>query len=83
MEEVYFFKVSPSPGFGIQRVYSPARGFDETFIIRDNSLVKLPFGYHPVAAAPGYQLYYLWILAGEPRNYILRDDPDHKWVKEL
>jgi len=83
MEEVYFYRVSPPQGFGIQRVYSPEKGFDETFVIRDNSLVKLPFGYHPVAAAPGYQLYYLWILAGEPRNYILHDDPEHKWVRDL
>ncbi len=83
MEEVYFFKVNPSQGFGFQRVYSPERKLDETFVIRDNSVVKLPYGYHPVAAAPGYGLYYLWILAGEPRNYILFDDPDHKWVKDV
>jgi len=83
MEEVYFFKITPPQGFAFQRVYSPERKFDETYIVRDNSLVKLPFGYHPVAVAPGYSLYYLWILAGEPRNYTLYDDPDHKWVKEL
>jgi 5-deoxy-glucuronate isomerase len=83
MEEVYFFKVSPPQGFGFQRVYSAERKFDETYVVKDNTCVKLPFGYHPVAAAPGYQLYYLWILAGEPRNYVLYDDPDHKWVKGL
>jgi 5-deoxy-glucuronate isomerase len=83
MEEVYFFKIQPAQGFAFQRVYSPERKFDETYIIRDNSLVKLPFGYHPVAVAPGYSLYYLWVLAGEPRAYTLYDDPDHKWVKEL
>jgi 5-deoxy-glucuronate isomerase len=82
MEEVYFFKIQPAQGFAFQRVYSPERKFDQTFIIRDNSCVKLPFGYHPVAVAPGYSLYYLWILAGEPRAYTLHDDPDHKWVKE-
>jgi len=82
MEEVYFFKVHPAQGFGFQRVYSPEKKFDETYVIRDNACVKLPFGYHPVAAAPGYQLYYLWILAGQPRNYVLYDDPDHKWVKD-
>jgi 5-deoxy-glucuronate isomerase len=64
-------------------VYSPEQKLDEAFVIRDNSLVKLPCGFHPVAAAPGYSLYYLWILAGEPRKYILYEDPDHKWVKEL
>jgi len=82
MEEVYFFKISPPQGFGMQRIYSPEKQFDQTYIVKDNSLVKLPFGYHPVAAAPGYSLYYLWVLAGEPRNYVLYDDPEHKWVKE-
>ncbi len=82
MEEVYFFKVNPPQGFGFQRVYSPERNLDQAFVIRDNSLTKLPFGYHPTAAAPGYSLYYLWVLAGEPRNYTLYDDPDHKWVKD-
>ena len=83
MEEVYLFKLNPPQGFGFQRVYSPERKIDETFVIKDNSLVKLPYGYHPVVAAPGYALYYLWIVAGQPRNYTLHDDPDYKWVKEL
>ncbi len=82
MEEVYFFKVNPPQGFGFQRIYSPEQKIDQAYVIRDNSLTKLPFGYHPTAAAPGYSLYYLWVLAGEPRNYILSDDPDHKWVKD-
>jgi 5-deoxy-glucuronate isomerase len=82
MEEVYFFKVNPPQGFGFQRVYSADRKLDEAFVIRDNTLTKLPFGYHPTVAAPGYSLYYLWVLAGEPRNYILHDDPEHKWVKD-
>lgn len=82
MEEVYFFKINPPQGFGFQRVYSPEKGFDEAFVVRNNSLTKLPFGYHPTAAAPGYSLYYLWVLAGEPRNYTLFDDPDHRWVRE-
>ena len=82
MEEVYFFKLNPPQGFGFQRVYSPDRQLDQAYVIHDNSLTKLPFGYHPTAAAPGYSLYYLWILAGAPRNYTLYDDPDHKWVKD-
>jgi 5-deoxy-glucuronate isomerase len=82
MEEVYFFKINPPQGFGFQRIYSPDRNLDDAYVIRDNSLTKLPFGYHPVTSAPGYSLYYLWVLGGEPRNYTLFDDPDHKWVKE-
>jgi len=82
LEEVYFFKLDPPQGFGFQRVYSPAKKLDEAYVIKDNSLVKLPVGYHPVAVAPGYSLYYLWLLAGEPRSFIPRDDPDHAWVKD-
>ncbi len=83
MEEIYFFRITPPQGFGFQRIYSPERKLDDVFVVRDNSLAKLPLGFHPVVGAPGYSLYYLWILAGEPRNYILHDDPDHKWVKDL
>jgi 5-deoxy-glucuronate isomerase len=44
MEEVYLFKLNPPQGFRFQRVYSPERKIDETFVIKDNSLVKLPYG---------------------------------------
>ncbi|MBM3216593.1 5-deoxy-glucuronate isomerase, partial [Candidatus Poribacteria bacterium] len=37
---------------------------------------------HPVAAAPGYELYYLWMLAGDRRKLIPYDDPQHAWVKK-
>ncbi|HEU5394485.1 MAG TPA: 5-deoxy-glucuronate isomerase, partial [Candidatus Methylomirabilis sp.] len=81
MEEVYLFKVDPPQGFGLQRFYSPERGVDTAVILRNNSVTRIPWGYHPVAAAPGYRLYYLWMLAGEDRNYALADDPAHAWVK--
>jgi 5-deoxy-glucuronate isomerase len=81
MEEVYLFKVDPPQGFGLQRFYSPEREVDVAVILQHNSVTRIPWGYHPVAAAPGYRLYYLWMLAGEDRNYALADDPAHAWVK--
>ena len=36
----------------------------------------------PVVAAPGYKLYYLWILAGKKRLLVPCDDPKHSWIKE-
>jgi 5-deoxy-glucuronate isomerase len=81
MEEVYLFKVDPPQGFGLQRFYSPERGVDTAVVLQHNSVTRIPWGYHPVAAAPGYRLYYLWMLAGEDRNYALADDPAHAWVK--
>jgi 5-deoxy-glucuronate isomerase len=82
-EEVYFYRINPPQGFGFQRVFSPERKLDETFVIRNNTLVKIPFGYHPLVVAPGYSLYYLWFMAGETRSYIPFDDPDHTWTKDV
>ncbi len=39
-------------------------------------------GFHPVAAASGYELYYLWVMAGEGRVMMPYLDPAHAWVHE-
>ncbi|PMQ01713.1 MAG: 5-deoxy-glucuronate isomerase [Dictyoglomus sp. NZ13-RE01] len=81
MEEVYFYKLNPSHGFGLQRVYTQEGDIDNVYLIEDNSLLMIKRGYHPVVAAPGYQLYYLWILAGDTREQLMADDPKHQWIK--
>jgi len=85
LEEVYFFKVKPPHGFGLQRIYTSPKGgepFDEIFLLENDDTVVIPRGYHPVVAAPGYQLYYLWVLAGEERKYgAWSDDPNHSWLR--
>jgi len=54
------------------------------YVIENNDTVVIPRGYHPVVAAPGYQLYYLWILAGKERRYgAWSDDPRHKWIRDV
>lgn len=80
-EELYFFKVEPQQGFGIQRIYTDDMSINEAYVIKNNSVVAIPKGYHPVSAAPGYQVYYLWILAGEKRILKPKDDPNHKWIR--
>jgi len=82
MEEVYLFKVDPPQGFGMQRLYSPEADFDRAVVIKDGSVVEIPEGYHPVCAAPGCDLYYLWVLWGEQRILAPFDDPDFGPVKE-
>jgi len=86
-EEIYYFRVKPPQGFGIQRVYTPDGSeapLDEVYVVEDGDTVALPRGYHPVAAAPGYRLYYLWALAGEGRKFgAWSDDPRHAWVRSL
>ena len=40
----------------------------------------VPSGYHPVAAGPGYNVYYLNFLAGTDQLLTATQDPDHAWV---
>jgi len=83
LEEVYHFRVNPPQGFGIQRIYSPETGLDEAYAVKNGDTIVIPRGYHPVAAAPGYTVYYLWALAGEQREMKPHDDPAHAWVHEM
>ncbi|MHA1379899.1 MAG: 5-deoxy-glucuronate isomerase [Candidatus Helarchaeota archaeon] len=55
---------------------------DLTYTLENNDLVIIPKGYHPVVAAPGYNLYYLWVLSGETRTLKPNDDPTHSWIKK-
>ncbi len=80
LEEVYFYKISPPQGFGMQRIYSPELGINDAYVVENNDTILIPYGYHPVAAAPGYRLYYLWMLAGRNRVMRPREDPAHSWV---
>ena len=83
LEEIYYFRVDPAQGFGIQRIYTGDDTMDEVYAVRDGDAVVIPRGYHPVAAAPGYRVYYLWMLAGPERVMRPRDDPAHAWAHEL
>ena len=51
-------------------------------MVQDLDVVTIPAGYHPVVAAPGYRLYYLWGLAGEGRELLWFPDPEHSWVED-
>lgn len=81
-EEVYFFKVQPANSFGMGRLYTAEGDVDEVFPIRENSVLLIRRGYHPIAAAPGTRVYYLWTLAGESRDLIPNDAPDYRWMKD-
>jgi 5-deoxy-glucuronate isomerase len=80
LEEVYFYKLKPQAGFGVQLRYDGRH--EEAFVVRDGDVGLIPSGYHPVVAAPGYELYYLWVMAGRGRQMAPRFDPRHAWVQE-
>jgi 5-deoxy-glucuronate isomerase len=80
LEETYYHRVQPGHGFAVQRVYTDDRSLDETLTVRNGDAVMVPRGYHPVSAAPGYNNYYLNVMAGPVRTWKFHNDPDHEWL---
>jgi 5-deoxy-glucuronate isomerase len=56
LEETYFYKVDKPQGFAIQQVYNDDRSLDEIAVARNNDVVLVPEGYHPVVAGHGYNV---------------------------
>ena len=81
LEEIYYFEVAGG-GFAYQRAYGP--GIDILEEVRSGDTVLLPSGYHgPSMAAPGYDLYYLNVMAGPgERAWRFTDDPAHAWIRD-
>ena len=82
LEEIYYFEGGP----GYQRVYSsgPDRQIDVCAEVGTGDVVLIPHGWHgPSMAAPGYDLYYLNVMAGPgpERAWLICDDPAHAWVR--
>jgi 5-deoxy-glucuronate isomerase len=80
LEETYYHRLNPPQGFAIQRVYTDDRALDQTMAVEDGDVVMVPRGYHPVGAPHGYDLYYLNVMAGPERKWMIRNDPDHDWI---
>lgn len=79
-EEIYYYEFIKEEGFGIQKVYTLNGDIDETYTVKSGEFVEMPVGYHPFHAAPGYDGYYLWIMAGKDRGFFMTTDPTHKWL---
>jgi 5-deoxy-glucuronate isomerase len=76
LEELYYHRLRRPEGWAIQRVYTRDGGLDATMTVRDGDCVLVPRGYHPVSAAPGFDLYYLNVMAGPVRQWRVTFDPD-------
>ena len=69
LEEIYYYEVAAGPagpGLAYQRVYgTPERPIDVLAEVGHGDVVLIPHGWHgPSMAAPGYDLYYLNVMAG-------------------
>ncbi len=94
LEEIYYFEVQPEAGresaaaspVAYQRVYgTDDRPIDVLAEVRSGDVVLVPHGWHgPAMAPPGYDLYYLNVMAGPgaQRAWLICDDPAHAWVRD-
>lgn len=83
LEEIYYFELQDN-GMAYQRIYgTKGRPIDLLAEIKNGDVVLVPHGYHgPSMAAPGYDLYYLNVMAGPgERKWLATDDPTHTWVR--
>lgn len=89
LDETYYYKIDRPEGYAIQRVYTDVASplhqagypIDAAVIARNNDVVLIPEGYHPVSSPVGYTTYYLNVLAGSAQSLAAVDDPDYAWVK--
>ncbi len=89
LEEIYYFELAAGPrgqpGMGYQRVYGTAeRPIDVLAEVRTGDVVTIPHGWHgPSMAVPGYDMYYLNVMAGPgaERAWLICDDPSHGWIR--
>ena len=89
LEEIYYYEIADGPkgpGLGYQRVYgTPDRPVDLLVEVRSQDVVLIPHGWHgPSMAAPGYDMYYLNVMAGPgaERAWRVTFDPAHAWISD-
>ena len=91
-EEIYYFRIGRTgttdyapEGYALHRTYTQDGSIDATVTVRDGDVFLVPRGYHgPCAAAPGYPLYYLNVMAGPApgRTFAFVDDAPYAWIRD-
>lgn len=89
LDEIYYYRIDPPDGYALQRIYTDPESplhqagypIDAAVIARDNDVVLIPEGYHPVSSPVGYTTYYLNVLAGTAQSLANSDDPQYAWIK--
>ncbi|PBC69608.1 5-deoxyglucuronate isomerase [Streptomyces sp. TLI_235] len=89
LEEIYYFELRDPPGSGPGTGYhrvtpsGPHSHSDVLAEVRTGDIVLVPDGWHgPSAAPPGHDMYYLNVMAGPERAWLIRDHPDHTWIRD-
>jgi 5-deoxy-glucuronate isomerase len=84
LEEIYYYRIDPPDGFGLQRLHTADGLIDAAYVIHDGDLLLVPEGYHTFAVAQGWTGYYLNVLAGDEPERTMQpsDDPLCAWVRD-
>jgi 5-deoxy-glucuronate isomerase len=82
LDEVYHYRLDPADGWALQRLYTDERDLDTVLVVTDGDTVLVRRGYHPVVTPPGYDAYYLNVLAGDEPSWVARDEPRLAWVRD-
>lgn len=78
-EEIYHYKFNPPHGFGAQFAYVEENDMGPVYHIKDGSTILLDKAYHPVVAAPGFEMYYFTILVGKSNRALVQYfEPAHR-----
>lgn len=78
--EIYFYKFNPENGYGFSELG------EDAVKLRHNDTVKiLDNATHPQITAPGYAMYYLWVIRHLDGNPYINPTfvPEHLWVTEI
>ena len=79
-EEIYYFLFNPKQGFAVQCLYTADGSIDEAYRVKYDELVEFPYGYHTTVSTPGYETYFLWLMAGDYQGFNRSNDPEHNWI---
>ncbi len=95
LEEIYYFETAvtrdaaprgDADPVGFFRAYPSETGpIDFVEAVRTGDVALLPYGFHgPSVAAPGYDLYFLNVMAGpaHERQWLVVEDAAHAWVRD-
>jgi 5-deoxy-glucuronate isomerase len=74
-EEIYLYRFDPDHGFGVHVAYDDDG--DRPVVVREGAIERITRGWHPVVAAPGFDMYYLWALAGDADTVDTQIDPTY------
>jgi 5-deoxy-glucuronate isomerase len=82
LEEIYYFEAAG--GADAAEPFGLFVAGELATAVRTGDIALVPDGYHgPAAAAPGYDLYYLNVMAGPGRReWLITDDPRQAWIRE-